>query len=805
MKYQDTDDKPHILLRLFGILLGMIGAALTVGGIYLIFLGGSWYYGIAGFIILLSAIHTFRGKATGLYLFLSVFLGTVIWAIWEVGFSFWPLTSRLVAPIFMAACAFLLFPLVSPARGRPDNSRPFVIAGLAMAMGFIGFFAFMFRPHDIIRNDVAITSGSISRTTQDAGDDWTAWGRTNEGLRYSTANQITPENVSQLEVAWVAQTGYIADQSQHLQDQNTPLSIDGTLYQCASGSQVTALDGTTGEIKWQFDPEGASPFWKRCRTLAYFDPGPQDECGPRVVMTTTDTRLISLKALDGTPCETFGTRGVVDLAAGMGQLMPVDQVQDSEVVPAIPGFLAQTTGPFIGGDKIILGAWVADNVSLGEPSGAVRAFDARTGTQVWAWDLGNPAITNLPPEGENYTQGTPNVWSGISIDEDLGMVYLPLGNATPDFYGGQRRNFDDEYNAALVALNLEDGREVWHFRTMNHDIWDYDLPAQPALADLPDGNGGTVPAVIQTTKRGQIFVLDRRTGKPIKPVEEQPAPQGDGSIKGEYYAQTQPHSTGMAEIGSELLSEKRMWGATPIDQMLCRIMFKSYNYEGNFTPQSTQKTIVYPGNNGGMNWGSVTFDQERNLMVVADMRMPVIAQLIPRETFREENPDFQGDTHGALSSQFGLPYAHHLVNFMSPIGIPCLEPPWGTVSGVDVVSGELVWQQPAGTGKDATLPSLGLQNPLALYVGMPALGGAITTRSGLTFHSGTQDYYLRAYDTETGDVLWKGRLPSGSQSTPMTYVGKDGRQYITLTAGGARYNPNDWADYIIAFALPETE
>ena len=563
MNERATGGKPHILLRLFGLLLGLIGIVLAGGGLYLISLGGSWYYGIAGLLILLAAYRSFRGEAAGLYLYLAVFLGTLVWALWEAGFAFWPLVPRLVAPIFLAACALLLLPLVDPARGRPAQGRPFAIGGLAMAAVFAGFMVLMFQPHGIIRNDVTITPGKVSQATQAVGDDWISWGKTTEGTRYATADQITPENVSQLEIAWTARTGFIADQSKNLQDQNTPLAIDGMVYQCASGSQVTALDGTTGEIKWQFDPKGASPLWKRCRTMAWFDPGPGDQCGPRVVMTTTDTRLISLKASDGTPCETFGSNGTVNLAAHISQLKLADPPVAGDSVPPMPGFLAQTTGPFIGGGKIVLGGWVADNISTGEPSGAIRAFDALTGAQVWAWDLGNPAITNLPPAGEAYTLGTPNAWSGIAIDEQLGMVYLPLGNATPDFYGGMRRDFDDEYNAAIVALRLDTGREVWHFRTAHHDIWDYDLPAQPALADVPDGNGGTIPAVIQITKRGQIFVLDRRSGTPIKTVEEKPAPQGDGTAEGEYYAETQPYSTGMPTIGAAPLSEKQMWGATP--------------------------------------------------------------------------------------------------------------------------------------------------------------------------------------------------------------------------------------------------
>ena len=554
----------------------------------------------------MAAVWTFLGRASGLYLYLAVFLGTVVWALWEVGIDFWPLVPRLVAPVFLAACALWLLRLA-----KPGTRRISVVGGSAMATCFAGFLALMFLPHDVIRNDVAVTPGQVSQATKAAGNDWLSWGKTTEGARFSTIDQITPEKVGQLEVAWVARSGFIADQSKQYQDQNTPLAVDGTLYQCAAGGQVTAIDGATGEINWQFDPKGVSRYWKRCRTLGYFDPGPQDQCGPRIVLTTTDMRLISLQASNGEPCATFGTRGVVDLAAGMGQLVPGDKLDETKVVQPQSGFLAQTTGPFVGGGKIVLGSWVADNISLGEPSGAIRAFDALTGTQVWAWDLGNPAITNHPPEGETYTRGTPNVWSGIAIDEDLGMVYLPLGNATPDYYGGARRDFDDEYNAALVALRLDDGREVWHFRTQNHDIWDYDLPAQPALADLPDGKGGTVPAVIQITKRGEIFVLDRRTGQPVRKVEEKPVPQGDGSIKGEYYAPTQPYSTGMTTIGVGSLDETLMWGATPIDQMMCRILFKSHDYQGDFTPQSLGGSVISPGAGGGMNWGSVSFDQTR--------------------------------------------------------------------------------------------------------------------------------------------------------------------------------------------------
>lgn len=796
-----------IWLKILGALLALIGLPLFIGGIYLISLGGSWYYLFAGLGLVLAGFYLFRGLMTGVWIYLVVLGLTLIWSLLEVGLQFWPLVPRLVAPIFLGGLALVSVPLIQPEARRPAKTRPFTWGGIALLAGFVAYFASMFMPHGAISNPVQFTRGQTSAATAAAGDDWFSYGRTGEGTRYAPFDQINRGNVGELEVAWTARTGFVADQSQHLQDQNTPLYVDGTLYQCASGSQVTALDGVTGQIRWQFDPDAAknSPFWKRCRTLGYFDPGPDDPCGARILLATVDRRLIALRASDGRICETFGTNGTVDLGIGMGQWTPGDPLNRDQTIPALPGFLVQTTGPFVAGDKIVLGAWVADNVSQGEPSGAVRAFDARTGRQVWAWDLGNPETTNLPPEGESYTKGTPNVWSAMAFDLDLNMIYLPLGNATPDYYGGARRDFDDDYNASVVALNLDTGREVWHFNTVNHDIWDYDVPAQPSLADIPDGQGGTVPVVIQATKRGQIFVLDRRTGAPVKRVEDRPVPGGDGTVEGEYYAPTQPYSPAMAAVDAEPLTEAQMWGATPLDQMMCRIMFRKYRYEGDFTTQSVRSSIIYPGNNGGPNWGSVSVDQGRNIVVTADMRMPVISRLIPRAEFERDHPNYQGDPHGELSPQFGLPFANFVTNFMSPLGIPCLEPPWGNVTAVDLNSGQMVWQQPAGTAQDLTYPGLGIQPGIGFYVGMPALGGPITTGGGLTFHGGTQDYYLRAYDTETGRLLWKGRLPTGAQSTPMTYVGKDGRQYVVVTAGGARYNPNDWGDYIVAYALPRQQ
>lgn len=781
-----NNGKHRLALGFYGLVLIAAGLPLAIGGIWLISLGGSWYYLLAGAGIALAGLLTLRGRISGLWIYLLVFAATLIWALWEVGFAFWPLVPRLVAPVFLAAWGLVLVPLFPKQERLPAKTRPFRLGGLALFAVFIAYFAAMFFPHGIVREPLPTSAGKPTVETVAMAGEWQAYGRTGEATRYAPADQINRENVGKLEQVWVARQGEIAGGSDGKEDQNTPLYADGTLYHCSASSRVTAIDGATGAIKWQFDPKATSPYWKRCRTLGLFNPPIADDCGTRIFVATIDTRLISLKARDGSICESFGNQGVVDLTVGMGEVKP--------------GFLVQTTGATIAKDKIVIGGWVADNYSIGEPSGVIRAFDAMTGQLAWAWDLGNPSTTLLPPEGETYTLGTPNVWAPFAYDETLQTLYLPVGNATPDYYGGQRRPFDDEYNASVVALDVNTGRERWHFRTVHHDIWDYDVPSQPALIDMPDGKGGVTPAVLALTKRGQIFVLDRRTGEPVVEVEEKPVPQGDGTATGEYYSKTQPYSVGLPGLGTDPLTEKRMWGATPIDQMLCRIDFLSRNYKGDFTPGSTKETLFYPGNNGGPNWGSGSFDQARNILVVQDMRMPVSSHLVPRADI---DPNGPADPHGAFSPQFGLPFGFNVVNFFSRIGVPCLEPPWGTITGIDLAARKIIWQRPAGTSKDVTFPGLNIKPGLGFYVGMPALGGAMTTGGGLTFAAGTQDYYLRAFDTETGDELWKGRLPTGGQSTPMTYLDKaSGRQFVVVTAGGARYNPKDRGDYIVAFALP---
>ena len=425
-----------------------------------------------------------------------------------------------------------------------------------------------------------------------------------------------------------------------------------------------------------------------------------------------------------------------------------------------------------------------------------------TGQLEWAWDLGDPSITRLPPPGKTYTRGTPNMWTTASFDEELGLIYAPLGNTTPDYYGANRPPFSDAYNATLVALDVTTGRERWKFQTVHHDINDYDLPSQPALIDVPDGKGGIAKAVLQTTKRGQLFLLDRATGQPLAQVVEKPVPQ-KGAVPEEtpHLSPTQPYSVGMPTIGAERLTERKMWGLTTFDQLACRIQFRSYKYEGDFTPIGTGPyTISQPGNIGGLNWGSVSVDVPNNLVFMNDVRTPSIFKLMPAAQYPAfaKKVHADGTGHGP-SPQRGTPYGMATEMWTSPLGVPCVAPPMGTITAVDMTTRKIAWQIPAGTAEQ--LGPFGLKSHLPMPMGMPTYAGTSATAGGLVFFAGFQDYYLRAFDSATGRELWKHPLPVGASATPMTYVSpKTGKQYVLISVGGAPYSA-ETGDYVMAFAL----
>lgn len=818
------------LLVILGVIIAIAGLALFAGGVYLATLGGSLYFALAGFGLVVSGALVTMRRSLGVWLYAFVFLATIAWSLWEVGLAFWPLVSRLVAP----AVIMLLLLLIAPIFKR-NGRRSFAFApsyGLAAvvlaALAATGYQAFQPQPVITAKQEPTPVPADLVQTADlDMGTEWQHYGRQPTGTRYAPISQITPANVGDLEIAWTYRTGEIPTGGQgHVA---TPLQVGNQLFACTQSSVIIAIDAETGSENWRFDPQAEMNVFPRCRGVSYYEttaeaileatapapvaiepavatttgeteaevtaettpvaPAPSRElptiCLQRVVSTTVDARLVTVDALTGEPCPDFGTNGIVDLKEGMG--------------PVTPGYYYQTSAPTVMRDVVIVGGWVFDNQEVGEPSGVIRAFSAITGELVWAFDVGNPELTGLPPEGETYTPGTPNVWTTPAFDNALGLVYLPTGNATPDYVGAHRTEVADEYNSAIVAVNVETGREVWKFRTMNHDVWDQDLPSQPALYDIPNDDGSVTPAIIQTTKRGDLFILNRETGEPITPIEERPAPQG--AAEGEWVAETQPYQTGMPGFGNKTLTEADMWGATPFDQLYCRIWFKQLRYDGAFTPITTTPSLLYPGIAGGMNWGSSSVAENIAYLIVNDMRVPNVVQLFPRE--QVDAALAEGNrAHGGNAPQRGTEYGFATKMFMSPLGIPCATPPYGTVSAVDLRTHEVVWQQPMGTiadrGPFGTAP--GLQIP----IGMPTLGGPITTETGLVFFSGTQDNFLRALDVKTGDEIWKGRLPVAGETTPMTYVSPEsGRQFVVISAGGGRNFPDGKGDYIIGFALPE--
>lgn len=778
--------------RIFAVFVLLIGAGLVAAGAWLAVLGGSLYYLLAGLVYVLSALLIWRGRRVGIWLPVLVAFATIGWALWESGTFYWALFPRVLVPAVLASVALLLMP--GPGAGRAR------VLGLAGGVAIAVFFAAGFLPHGVTAPAAGALHTQVSAPT--SLSDWAAYGRTVAGTRYVPYTQINRSNVKDLRLAWTYHTGWKFQDKSSSVDESTPLQIGNTLYTCTPNDEIAAIDADTGKPIWQHTAGSKAPFWQRCRGVSYYADraaAPGSRCATRIVNATMDARIVELDAKTGQPCEDFGTGGAIDLRAGMGD------------VP--PGFYFNTSAPLVARNRIVVGGWVLDNWKRNEPSGVIRAFDARTGALAWAWDLGNPQITALPPEGQTYTRGTPNMWTTAAYDDTLGLVYAPLGNATPDYFGMDRPPHSDAYNSALVALDIETGRPRWKFQTVHHDIWDYDLPSQPALVDLPDGDGKTVPAVLQTTKRGQLFLLDRATGEPLSKVVEKSVPQ-NGAAPEEQLSPTQPYSVDLPTIGADFLTEKSAWGMTMFDQLACRIAFKKLRYDGDFTPIGLTHAIEQPGNAGGMNWGSVAYDPVNHLAYMADLRIPSVYWLIPAADYADWAKHHQHviDGHGP-SPQLDTPYGMATYFWMSKLGVPCSQPPFGTITAVDLKTKKIAWQIPAGTAE--RLGPLGIPSNLPMPIGMPGYGGPMVTAGGLLFYAGFQDDYIRAYDAATGRKVWEYRLPIGASATPMSYVSPaTHKQYVVISVGGRAHSPigpttaaksHASGDYVMAFALPEAE
>lgn len=783
----DMDRRGVGVGRVLGGVITLAGAVLTCGGLWLLLLGGSPYYALSGMGYIVSGVLLWRRSPAGAWLAVSLLGATLCWALWEAGLDYWALFPRVLLPAglaFLALLATLRFP-------ANKMRRLTGAAAGTLAVLIATEFAFAFVPHDAVHSP--LPRPFVSAATSNEPSNWYSYGRTPAGTRDSPFTQINRDNVKELKLVWTFRLG---DEGPGIQ-QDTPLQIGELIYTCSRNNHVAALDADTGAVRWRYEP-GVEPLdWAHCRGLGYYElpdtplgGTAAPICARRIFSSTVDARLIAFDASTGQPCPDFGRGGVVDLKQGMG--------------PIKPGFYFLASAPVVARGRIIIGGSVPDNLETHEPSGVIRAFDARTGKLVWAWDMGDPTITSDPPPGGYYTRATPNMWSTPAYDDALGLLYVPLGNETPDYFGVGRNPASERYSSSITALDIETGRPRWSVQTVHHDLWDYDVPSQPALVDLPDGHGGTVPALLQTTKRGQLFLLNRETGVAISRIIERPAPQR-GAVPEEKLAATQPYSIDMPAIGAEPLDERKAWGMTTLDQLWCRISFKQQRYDGEFTPVGLEPSLQYPGPLGGLNWGSISVDPLNHIAFMDDVRLASTRTLVRREDYANwaaRYPQLGVHQHGAgLQPQSGLPYGVFVQQWVSPLGVPCNQPPLGTMSAVDLVTRKLLWQVPVGTTKD-TGP-LGIATHLPMPVGMPSYAGTSVTAGGLVFFAGTQDFYLRAYDEQTGKELWKQRLPVGSSGTPMTYVSpRTHRQYVLVSVGGAAHSPKV-GDYVMAFALPD--
>jgi quinoprotein glucose dehydrogenase len=804
-----------------GCFLAIFGALLLAGGISLAVLGGALaYVGLgAGWLISGVLLILRRRAALGVYALLLIL--TLIWAWFEVGLDRWALLPRYA--LFSLFGLWLLMPWIDWAL-RPEahtlRARGWfgargalaVTVCLALVLGLVSLGHDPFGIGGSLPTEVSATAPTASAAP---GTNWTAYGGSDYGDRYSSLKQITAGNVHELKLAWTYHTGEKKtgpNDPTESTSEDVPLEIGDTLYVCSTHDHIIALNAATGKQLWNYDPHIKVSHDNQhltCRGLGYHSatihapvappaiaanaPAPAGtaampaaastaapapvtaQCAQRLVLATIDARLVEVDAKTGKPCMGFGNDGQVNLAVNMGKVLP--------------GYYMETSPPVVTRKLIVVGASINDNNSIDNPSGVIRAFDVETGKLVWNWDMGKPDPTAPLKPGEHYTPNTPPAWAPLSVDEKLGMVYVPLGNQSPDQLDIDRSPAVEKYSSSVVALSLADGHEIWSFQGVHHDVWDRDMPAQPTLVDLTI-DGADVPALVQPTKQGDVYVLDRRTGKPILPVRQVSAPTKT-DIPGMRVSPVQPESS--LSFMPRPLTGADMWGASPFDQLWCRIRFKSANYEGPYTPLTTRRNIAYPGQLGVFDWGGVAVDPVRQVMIGTPVHMAYIFQLVKRP-----NPTANVVSKGKkehFNENYGAPYAAVLQPFLSPFGVPCQQPPWGAIAGVNLRSGKIAWMHRNGTTRDrGTIP-------IPFEMGVPGFGGPLITAGGVVFYSGTIDDYIRAYNETTGQQLWQARLPAGGQATPMTYS-VDGKQYVVVMAGGHGSAHTPLGDSVVAYSLP---
>jgi len=619
---------------------------------------------------------------------------------------------------------------------------------------------------------------------------WPAYGGDAGGTRYSALAQITPSNVRDLKVAWTFRTGELGEGVKDWKRsafEATPILYAGTLYLTTSSTDVVAVNAANGTLRWRHDSQSR-------KDLHYSDgvsrgvslwvdeaSGPDAVCHARIYAPTLDGRLLALDAATGKACADFGEDGAVNLLKDVrSQYKEGDEWRNYLV----------TSPPAILDGKVIVGSSIGDNRAVLEEVGTVRAFDARSGKLVWSWDpiprdASNPVYQEWSPESVK-TASAANAWAPLSVDAGRHVVFVPTGSASPDFFGGERPG-DNRWANSVVALDGDTGQLKWGQQLVHHDMWDYDVGSQPTLADLVH-DGKHVAAVIQATKTGFLFTFDRDSGAPVFPIVEKPVPQD--AVPGEHPSPTQPYPVAPPALTRQSpVTADDAWGVAWFDTRACRKRIESYRSEGIFQPPALKDSLMQPGNAGGSNWGGIAFDPKRQLAIADTMNLPFIVTLIPRASLHEQAMSETYKNY-EFARQEGTPYGMRRTAFKSDLGIPCVKPPWGVLTAVDMEHGTIKWQIPLG---DAPY--------VHMNVGMPGLGGPIATASGLIFIGASLDDHFRAFDTNSGKLLWEVKLPAGGQATPMTYsVG--GRQYLVIAAGGYK-GDSTRGDYVVAYALPD--
>ncbi|MGG1943868.1 glucose/quinate/shikimate family membrane-bound PQQ-dependent dehydrogenase [Trinickia sp. NRRL B-1857] len=802
-----TPSSPVRIVNVLSVIFcGLTAIYLLIGGVWLLAVGGTPYYLATGIALATVAWLLWHRHPGAFVLYALVLVGTAGWGLWESGPDFWALVPRCdVLVIFGLWLLLVGSPLLMPPRGIPVGA---LLSALVIWGGVLVYAVF---------NDPQTVNGTVSAQAAPApasgadAADWPAYGRTEQGTRYSPVAQITPENVKNLKVAWVFRTGDMKGPNDPVEITNevTPLKIGDMLYLCSPHQILFALDARTGQLKWKFDPKlKADPSFQHvtCRGVSYADlsatgaggtatetataPGAASArdaaaaasvCTRRIFLPVNDGHLYALDAQTGQRCADFASNGDLDL-------------QHNEPVTT-PGMYEPTSPPVVTSKVIVVAGSVEDNFSTREPSGVIRGFDVRTGNLLWAFDPGAQDPNAMPGPGGHYTWNSPNSWAPAAYDPTLDLVYLPMGVSTPDIWGGNRTPLQERYASGLLALHASTGKLAWFYQSTHHDLWDMDQPSQPTVADITGKDGKTIPVVYAPAKTGNLYVLDRRTGTPVVPAPERQVPQG--AAQGDHVAPTQPFSA-LTFRPEKNLSGADMWGATMYDQLVCRVMFHRLRYEGIYTPPSVQGTLVFPGNLGMFEWGGIAVDTDRQIAIANPIALPFVSRLIPRGPGNPMEPVAGAKGSGTevgIQPQYGVPFGVTLNPFLSPFGLPCKQPAWGYMAAIDLKTNQIVWKKRIGTTRDSS------PIPLSFKLGMPMLGGPIVTAGGVAFIGATADNYIRAFDVNDGKELWRARLPAGGQATPMTYS-VNGRQYVVIAAGGHGSFGTKLGDYVIAYALP---